>query len=115
MKQKIINIIDLTNFETYENKYDEYHKTYEILVEIKNLMKYIKTNIFYLDLEGMHYKYVDAKKEYNKLNITNFDTSVDKETLLSHKKKFEDIKKNNDKIKKRISKRKKRKTRKGRK
>lgn len=86
-------LIDLTNFETYENKYDEYHKTYEILVEIKNLMKYIKTNIFYLDLEGMHYKYVDAKKEYNKLNITNFDTSVDKETLLSHKKKFEDIKK----------------------
>ena len=86
-------LIDLTNFETYEKKYDEYHKTYEILIEIKNLMKYIKANIFYLDRDGMHYRFVDAKKEYNKLNITNFDTTVDKETLLSHKQKFADLKK----------------------
>ena len=86
-------LIDLTNYETYENKYDEYHKTYEILIEIQNLLSYIKKNIFYLDLEGMHHRYEEQRNEYNKLNITNFDTPVDQETLLSIKEKCAELKK----------------------
>lgn len=86
-------IITTINYETYENKYEEYHKTYKIVNEIQDLLSYIKKNIFYLDLEGMHYRYEDARKEFNNLNITNFDTPVDQETLLSIKQKCAELKK----------------------
>ena len=41
----------------------------------------------------MHYRYEEARKEFNDLNIKNFDTPVDQETLLSIKEKCEEIKK----------------------